>query len=319
MQRAAVLAVALGLPLLAAGAHAEQPPSRFVPPTERIEKPYTNDKCLDKCHGLEGFGAGSANGVLRDLHVDLQRYVFSTHGQKGIECVDCHADADPNAHPRAGYPRVDCRACHSEVPPPGVFPPDALKRLEAKGIKPPPKEARKGESWVKSKHGKAWEQANPAAPFCPQCHTAHYVRKSEDPESTVARVGLPATCGACHVDQVRSYDVGGALTRFRIGAHGKGDLSDRYSVCECLGCHQGEAAHGEEAVTEQRCPACHRVPEAKGETLYASLHIRPLASDQPVAGALRWLYGLGFWGVAGLGALLVLFLGFSTLYRRSDG
>lgn len=322
MKRFAVLLVLLALG--AGPAYAEQAAPApaapgFIPPVQKIEKPYTNDKCLEKCHGLPGFAAGDADGILRDLHVDLSGYVMSIHGQKGVECVDCHADADPNFHPRTGYPRVDCRACHSQTPPEGVFPPDALKRLEAKGIKPPPKESRVAEGWMKTKHAKAWMQGNPAAPFCSHCHSAHYVRQAADPESTVNRANLPETCGRCHVDQVRAYDVGGLLARFRIGAHGKGDLTSTYDVSQCLSCHQGEAAHGEETVTGQACPACHRVPENPADTQLATLHIKPLAANQPVARGLRWLYDLAFWGAVALGALVVLVLGFSGLYRKGDG
>jgi len=317
MKRIAVVLVLLAAPL--GTSQAAEPAPGFLPPAQKIEKPYTNDKCLDNCHGLPGFGAGAASGILRNLHVDLPGYVLSTHGQKGIECVDCHADADPNFHPRTGYAQVDCRVCHAEKPPEGAFPPDALKRLEAKGIKPPPKESWKAEGWAKTKHAKAWAEGNPAAPFCSHCHTAHYQRKSADPASTVNREHLAETCGLCHADQVRSYDVGGVLARFRIGAHGKGDLSNRYSVCECLGCHQGEAAHGEETVTGQACPTCHRVPEEPDAVEFASLHIKPLAADQPLSRALRWAYSAVVWGVVAGCGLLALFLGFSTLYRRKDG
>jgi len=314
-----VVAVLIFLVAVFGTAWAVEPAPGFLPPAKKIDKPYSNDKCLDNCHGLPGFGGGAESGILRDLHVDLQGYVQSIHAQKGIECVDCHADADPNFHPRTGYKKVDCRACHAETPPEGVFPPDALQRLQAKGIQPPPKESRKAESWAKTKHAKAWTEGNPAAPFCSHCHTAHYQRRSADPESTVSAGRLAETCGVCHVDQVRSYDVGGLLARFRIGAHGKGDLSSRYSVCECVGCHQGEAAHGEETVTGQACPTCHRVPEELEAVELASLHIKPLASDQPLSRALRWAYTAVVWGAVAGGGLLALFLGFSTLYRRDDG
>lgn len=314
-----VAAVLLGLGCALGAAHAAEPAPGFTPPLRTIEKPYTNDKCLTNCHGIPGLGATGSNGVLRSLHVDLPGYLLSTHGQKGIECVDCHADADPNFHPRTGYAQVDCRACHAETPPEGVFPPGALQRLDAKGIKRPPKEAWKAEGWAKTKHAKAWEEGNPAAPSCAHCHTAHYQRSSSDPASTVHRRNLAATCGLCHVDQVRAYDVGGLLARFRVGGHGKGDLSNRYSISECLGCHQGEGAHGEETVTGQTCPTCHRVPAEPGALTVTSLHIRPQAADQPLAWALRWGYTALFWGAAAGAGLVALFLGFSTLYRRSDG
>lgn len=294
----------------------------LLPPREKIEKPYTNDKCLKNCHELPGFGAGAGSGILRDLHVDPKAYVAAIHGQKGVECVDCHADADPNFHPRAGLKTVDCRACHAEVPPADAFPPDALKKLEAKGIKPPPKESRKGEGWMKTVHAKAWLAQNPAAPSCASCHTAHYQRPAKDPASTVNRAQLARTCGLCHVDQVNSYGAGGLLARFRLGGHGKGDLSERHEVTECLSCHQGEAAHGEETVTKQACPTCHRVPpkeQREGKVVLASLHARPAASDQPLAEALRVAYTLLLWGGVAGAAVFALFMGFSTLYRSKDG
>jgi hypothetical protein len=297
-------------------------PPGFLPPREKIEKPYTNDKCLKNCHELPGFGIGGKNGILRDLHLDLSSFVKSTHGQKGLECVDCHADADPNFHPRAGLRKVDCRACHAEKPPAEAFPPAALEKLALKGIKPPKPESLNGERWMRTAHAKAWAAGNPAAPFCPDCHTAHYQRPAKDPGSTVNRANLPATCGSCHLDQVLDYGVGGALARFRLAGHGKGDLSERHEISQCLSCHQGEGAHGEEALTKQTCPRCHRVPpkeERDRAVVVSSLHSRPLASDQPLAGLLRWAYSLLVWGGTGAAAVAALFMGFSTLYRSKDG
>lgn len=315
--------VALAAAGLSWGEVAPQPEAGpgFVPPPAKIEKPYTNDKCLKNCHERPGLGVGDSAGVLRNLHVDPREFVQSIHGQKGLECVDCHTDADPNFHPRLGYTRVDCRACHSEKPPEGVFPPDALKRLEAKGIKPPPKESRKGEGWSKTAHAKAWAAAKPGAPFCSGCHTAHAIRPAKDPKSTVNRAQLARTCGGCHADQAFSYDTGGWLARFRIAGHGKGDLSNRYAVTECLSCHQGEGAHAEKTVTRQLCPNCHK-PDQRDRTgksvVLSSLHTRPLASDQPLATLLRWAYTVLVWGGAAAVGVFVLFMGFSTLYRSKE-
>ena len=291
----------------------------FVPPTQTIEPPFTNDKCLEKCHGVVGFGAGAADGRLRDLSVDPAAFVFSTHGQKGVQCIDCHQGADPNTHPRTGYPDVDCRACHSKSVPAGVFPQAALEKLSERGIQPPPEESRSAEGWNTTVHGKGWAAATPGAAFCTDCHTAHAIRKSDDPAATVHRDNLPQTCGRCHRDQVVSGDVGGWLARLRLSAHGKGDLSETHAVSDCVSCHQGEAAHGEDTVTGQSCPTCHRVPEKKDTaTTLASFHIKPHAAEQPLARALGWLYRAGFWaGAAGL-ALVVTLLGFSHLYRKED-
>ncbi|NOY44834.1 MAG: hypothetical protein GXP50_05210 [Deltaproteobacteria bacterium] len=315
MKRAVIVAVLLALgPAARAG---EMAPG-FQPPEKKIEKPYTNDKCLKNCHGVPGFSAGGPDGALRDLYVDAEEFVLSTHGQKGVECIDCHRDADPNFHPRTGYPKVDCRACHAKNPPADAYPPDALARLKAKGIKPPPEEARKAEGWLKTKHGQAFARGDEKAPFCTDCHTAHRIRKPDDPASTVNRANLASTCGRCHADRLETGRVGVWLARFRIGAHGKGDLANRYDVTECASCHQGEAAHGERSVTGQACPTCHRVAEEGGRE-WATLHVRPGSGEQPLAWALSWLYEAGFWAAVAGGVLIAVFWGFTSLFRRDDG
>lgn len=293
-------------------------PGLPLPAWEKRPKPYTNDKCLDKCHALPGFAAGDGTGIMRNLHVDPKAYAASMHGRKGLLCIDCHQDADPNFHLRVGYRKVDCRACHSKTPPAGVFPANALQTLQSRGIKPPPEKSRNGEGWIKTAHAKAWLKGSRAAPFCSDCHTAHYVRPAKEAESSVNVANLPRTCGACHQDQVKSYGVGGLLARFRIAGHGKGDLSNRYALTECLSCHQGEAAHGEPTVTKQSCPKCHQAPpkEKRTGTAWATIHVKPQAADQPASIVFGWAYALVFWGaVAGI-SLFVVFMGFSTLYRR---
>lgn len=295
----------------------------FVASPETIEPPYTNEKCLDKCHGLADYYAGGADGSLRLLTVEPQAYVFSTHGQKGVQCIDCHQGADPNTHPRVGYPDVDCRACHSKNSPEGVFPENALAQLAERGIKAPPEEARVAESWDTTVHGKAWAQGRPTAPFCPDCHTAHAIVNAADPASTVHVDQLPATCGRCHADQVVGADVGGVLARLRIGAHGKGDLSQVHAVSRCVSCHQGEAVHGEESVTGQACPSCHRVPAAeagaeKSPTTLSSLHIKPFSDTQPVAQVLGWVYRVGAWSAAAGAVVMVVVVGFAHLLRSEE-
>ena len=45
---------------LPAGVRAEENAPGFVPPRERIEEPYTNDKCLKDCHGVKGLAMSAA-------------------------------------------------------------------------------------------------------------------------------------------------------------------------------------------------------------------------------------------------------------------
>lgn len=312
----ALSAAAAFLPafLGASPVRAEEPAPGFIPPREKIEEPYTNDKCLKDCHGVAGFTSGAPGGEPRDMYVPLDPFTLSTHGQRGLWCIDCHAGADPNFHPRTGYTKVDCRACHSETPPAGVFPPDARETLEMRKVAPPPKEAWKGDTWGRTVHAKAWAEGKPNAPFCPDCHTAHAVRRSADPESTVHRDRLRATCGGCHEPQARGFDAGGVLARWRLAGHGKGDLSNRYSRAECVSCHQGEAAHGEETVTGQACPNCHR-PAGAIKAGSAAFHFR-VDGEAPLSHRLlRWGYNLLVWGAAAGIAFFALFRAFTSLYR----
>ena len=316
--RASLIAGLLALALSpAVHASTEGAQKGFVAPREKIEKPYTNNKCLKDCHEDRNLKAGGEHGQRRDLFVDLDGFFASTHGQRGLWCIDCHAGADPNFHPREGYAKVDCRACHSEKPPEGVFPPDAASILKERDVKPPRKELLKGDGWTGSAHGKAWAEGKDGAPFCSDCHTAHYVRPAKDPLSTVNTCALPKTCGKCHVDQTRNVDVGGALARWSIAGHGKGDFSQVYSEAMCLSCHQGQAAHGENTVTGQACPSCHR-PKENLEAGKKGFHIA-VGDDAPLSGRLlRYVYDLLFWGGLGSVLMALVFWGVTSLYRKND-
>ena len=70
----------------------------FVPPAEPIPEPYTNETCLKNCHGEPTFAGVDEQGREREMFVDTLGYVMSTHGQKGIWCIDCQQGADPNTH-----------------------------------------------------------------------------------------------------------------------------------------------------------------------------------------------------------------------------
>lgn len=318
MKRSAKIIVAalfLGAICWSQSALGEEMAPGFKPPREHIYKPYTNDKCLKNCHGEPGIASGGEDGSVRNLYVELKPYVLSVHGKKGIGCIDCHPDADPNFHPRTGYRDADCRACHSENPQ-GFHPEGGLEGLKARKVEPPKKEALKGEGWMKTGHARAWGENKFSGGFCNGCHTAHYVKKSDDPESTVHPDNIAATCTGCHPEQLDDVDAGGFLARFRLAAHGKGNLSEKHEVSQCLACHQGEGAHGEQRLTGQACPSCHRAgEEAKGA---GGFHIKPADHEQPFSVAMRWLYNALVWGsVAGAFAVL-LFLGFTSAYGRKD-
>jgi nitrate reductase cytochrome c-type subunit len=285
----------------------------FIPPKEKILEPFTNDKCLKNCHGEKNLYSASITGEKVSLHVDVKGFILSTHGQKGIACIDCHVGADPNSHPRTGYPIPDCRACHSAKPGSELYPPNALEALKAKGIKPPPNRSLQGEVWMKTKHAWAWSEGKPGAPFCSDCHTAHYVKKAYDPSSKVNSANIVATCTKCHVAQKTGLkEVGQGLAGLRIAGHGKADISTRYAADQCLSCHQGEGAHGEKELRDVGCPNCHN---AKSDRKF---HLLTAFDEEGPSAVLAVFYSILFWGGAILIGFILLFFGFTNIYRADD-
>ncbi len=68
-------------------------------------------------------------------------------------------------------------------------------------------------------------------------------------------------CTSCHKEKGAISGFGDALARWSIAGHAKGDFSRRYSKSECLACHQGAGAHGEDGLTGDDCRVCHRPAE----------------------------------------------------------
>lgn len=293
-------------------------PGMFPPVREKIPEPYTNDKCLKNCHGEKGFGANAAPGRREALYLDPDAFAASMHGQKNLQCIDCHPGSDPNFHPRTGYPKAQCAACHSRDPAPGTFPPDALAMLAKKGIERPPVESRNAEDYRATAHGIAHAAGRADAPTCATCHSAHAVQPAFDPRSTVNAANLLATCGACHADRIENYSVGGALARFRISGHGKGDFSNAYSPTACLSCHPEQGAHGKKAGPAPVCPTCHRPPAVEGAKAPVPFHLVADPEAGTTTSVLGLLYTGGLWAAGALVSALLLLFGVSALLPRRD-
>ena len=75
-----------------------------------------------------------------------------------------------------------------------------------------------------------------------------------------------------------------------IKFHKKQDFSQDYEKDNCVGCHQGQAAHGEEdAINEQQCHLCHM--NKKGQAaIMGYIHPRADSEKQPVTFVAAVLY-----------------------------
>jgi len=135
-----------------------------------------NEACL-QCHKSPDL-MGKLPQLI-SLHVKPDRFAQSIHAQKGVTCLDCHADitglgkGKAFPHPKYLSP-VDCSECHE----------DASK------------------SYLKSVHAEARRKGQKLAPLCAACHDYHYVQKATGVALENTRNG---TCLACHAPE-RSHN-----------------------------------------------------------------------------------------------------------------
>ena len=205
------------------------------------------------------------------LQIPLETYNLSVHAGK-ITCQDCHNGVLDDAHKTAkGSGSVDCGQCHEQ----------------------------------ENRHGTGAGSGSP--PGCYSCHTRHGILPKDHTRSSVHPQNLKQTCGACHPAAAGDAGFLPWLPSVQIRTHGKQDLSCAYDEGDCLGCHQGRGAHGEERpISERDCYKCH-LPSTGHLPLWGRVH--------PVPEAKQRVWSR-FAGAVYTGAALVLFLGGLTFCVR---
>jgi cytochrome b subunit of formate dehydrogenase len=167
-------------------------------------------------------------------------YRKSVHGKasaQGIKeaatCVDCHgnihtlksvADATSSAH--WTHQATTCARCHADT-----------AMVEKFGIPV----TRPVDAYLKSVHARVVTDGRHGA-TCADCHGAHDVLPSNDPQSTVWHARVPETCGHCHSE---------ILAQFKESVHGVGLARGNSGVPVCTDCH-GE--HRIQATSEPSSP-----------------------------------------------------------------
>jgi len=226
----------------------------------------TNDDCL-ACHddpsAVAGDGrsisvtaatfADSVHGPLSctDCHADLAHAEFP-HPEKlaKVDCAGCHpdpvADYDKSVHAEArkagNAAAATCTDCHGKhdirSSSDKLSPTYALnlpnmcgkchgdaKIIKAGGIKI-------GDVFAKyhdSIHGKALEKSGlVVSAKCTDCHGNHEILRKTDPQSSVYRANIPATCGKCH-DGIKAL--------YASGIHGSKLAEGDPKVPVCADCH----------------------------------------------------------------------------------
>ncbi len=164
-----------------------------------VAQAQDTDTCLD-CHDDMELTKNVGDRVV-SLHMDIEQYNASIHGQEGIECIDCHQDLDGfDDWPHEDeLEDVDCAMCHDDVE----------------------------EIYAESMHGTQMAEGNPLAPRCWSCHGAHDIRPASDPNSAVNKFNIPIMCGSCHKEGAPVGEFGHAtqdsvLANYSLSIHGEG-------------------------------------------------------------------------------------------------
>ena len=215
------------------------------------------------------------------LHISVGEYEASIHGPE-ITCLECHTGVVDEQHESTkGSGAVDCSACHEQENRHGLNGPEERR------------------------------------PKCYDCHTRHHMLSKTDPASAVHPDNLATTCAGCHPAASGETDFFSWFPSYQIASHNKGDFTTAYNKENCLGCHQGAAAHGESSpIDEQNCYKCHLSPDKAG-AMWGYMHPKPDVKTQPTVFAAASIYQVFF--ALGLIVLLGKFLDlvFDRFYGKS--
>ncbi|MEW6071257.1 MAG: hypothetical protein AB1726_01505 [Planctomycetota bacterium] len=182
-------------------------------------------------------------------------YGESLHGRRLAEgdplapsCADCHGHHDvlPSADPRSrttfsNIPRV-CGSCHREGSP-----------VERNRDIP---EEQVLDNYSESIHGEGlFKKGLLVTAVCTSCHTAHDVRRDDDPASSIHRNNVSKTCMKCHIliEDVHRQVIRGELWE-----------EEPHKIPVCADCHSPHKIRKvlyEEGMSDEQCLACHGDPD----------------------------------------------------------
>ena len=205
--------------------------------------------------------------------ISWDEYALSVHA-KEITCLDCHGGViDENHITTKGSGKVDCGECHEQ-------------------------ENRHGlRSQVESR------------PECYSCHTRHAIMQKDHEASSVHPDNLKQTCRSCHPEQSGEAGWLSWLSSVQIRSHGKQDFGFEYDEENCLGCHQGQGAHGEKMpLNHEECYKCHILQN--GQTpLLGTIHPTGESKNRPSSPIVLVVYAI---------AIILLLGGYRFYVRRAS-
>lgn len=152
--------------------------------------------CHSDVHTIQKWDGNKQSVVDKCLGChDGDDYLASIHGVAVAEgnndsasCADCHGMhriepvPDHNTHAGRAFHTDTCQRCHADA---AMMERNNVFLVAAK-------------TYEESYHGKVEALGSALAAGCSDCHSAHAVRRTEDPESTVHPDRVVATCAVCH-------------------------------------------------------------------------------------------------------------------------
>lgn len=171
------------------------------------------------------------------LPVDIAAFNNSVHAST-VGCAGCHTQVKiKDGACVHGSGAVNCAQCHEQ----------------------------------KNLHGAGSTEGN--RPQCNDCHQPHAIFAKDDPRWALNPDHLAHICAKCHPAQSGQAGYLSWLPSLKIATHPKADLSGAdFRNGNCMGCHQGRAAHGQSApINHDSCPRCHMSgPHGKSSMLGVS-------------------------------------------------
>lgn len=216
-----------------------------------------SEMCLI-CHGNPGFEVKAADGSVRSLYVDKDKFQHSVHGDR--DCVDCHTNITSAPHEPVQV-QVSCVNCHESL--------WKTTQAERRSDQYPAlglvvQQIAKFMGSVHAQPSSADQSRTNAT--CYNCHDAHYVYPPGTPIWQAWRLDLPNTCGKCHTRELAEY---------ATSIHGflvlEGHLPGAATCADCHTSHDiaNPALTSTQLVITRNCGSCH---EQQLQTYLATYH-----------------------------------------------
>lgn len=253
-------------------------------------------ECLE-CHGEVDLSTIDAQGQERSLYTDTQLLAASVHADfacvdchadvselphedvlEAVDCAACHDDfasaleasvhgsrlrgkttdipscvschgshdirpkADPQSRINPQHQPVTCGTCHAD---PEVIARNNFALKNAVAL------------YEKSIHGELALQAKSEVATCSDCHTGHAIRHPFDPQSSIHKLNIPATCGRCHAAEQEAYEKSVHALSLQAGAIDAPVCTDCHGEHDILRPENPVAPTSGFNVAVEVCGRCH--------------------------------------------------------------